>query len=111
MKYNTNYNTAVHWLRNNIICYNNIVEIDPQFEYHSSLYNEENDIYNEVYQFYLTDCTEDDVTFLKKHFNLLFAYSPLLELYVLLVDHYGTSWDYVYWTTDLESAKRELGQS
>lgn len=46
-----------------------------------------------------------------EHFNLLFVYSPKLDLYVLCVDHYGTSWDYVVCITDLENAKRELGES
>jgi len=110
MKYSTNYATAVNWLHNNYILCNNIVEVDPAMEYNEELYDEENDEYHEIYQFYLSDCSEDDIQFLREHFGLLFAQSPLLNLYVLLVDHYGTSWDYVPCDTDLESAKRELGQ-
>ena len=34
----------------------------------------------------------------------------LLDCYILCVNHYGTSWDYVYCDTTNEYAKRELGE-
>jgi hypothetical protein len=40
-----------------------------------------------------------------------YLYSDLLDLYILCVDHYGTSWDYVYCETTNEHAARELGES
>lgn len=64
----------------------------------------------EIFQWFLTDCSEGDVEFLRKHFGLLFTYSDKLDLYVLCVTHYGTSWDYVEWETDLPQAKRGLGE-
>lgn len=48
--------------------------------------------------------------YLEKTFGLLFTYSDLLDKYILCVDHFGTSWDYVEWTTTNELAKRELGE-
>lgn len=58
----------------------------------------------------LQDCTDDDVEYLEQTFGLLFTYSDLLDKYILCVDHFGTSWDYVEWTTTNELAKRELGE-
>jgi hypothetical protein len=109
-KYGTNYRVAVEWLNNSLILCNNITVID------STVYNnlrfsiDDEGEYLEVYQWFLTDCTDDDVDYLEEHFGLKFTYSELLETYVLCVDHYGTSWDYVYCDTDLECAKRELGE-
>ena len=64
----------------------------------------------EIFQWFVTDCSEFDVNYLREHFGLLFTYSNLLECYVLCVDHYGTSWDYVEWTTDNPNAERKLGE-
>lgn len=103
----TNYKTAVNWLNGSLILCNDIVNIDNsvlencRFEY----YNEETDEYKEIYQYFLTSYTLDDVRFLEQHFNLLFSYSETLDLYILCVDHCGTSWDYVHCYTDLESAE------
>lgn len=111
MKYQTNYATAVHWLGNSFILCNDIATKDNELEYEFDYYNEESDDYIDIYQYYLTNCTKRDVEFLSEHFGLLFAYSPMLDLYILCVDHYGTAWDYVSCDTDLEYAQRELGQS
>lgn len=103
----TNYKTAVNWLNGSLILCNDIVNIDDsvlencRFEY----YNEETDEYTEIFQYFLTSYSSDDVLFLEKHFNLLFSYSEKLDLYILCVDHWGTSWDYVTCYTDLESAE------
>lgn len=110
MNYPTNYRKAVKWLNNSLILCNNIVN-DP------SLYDnmrfpliDEDDNAIEIYQWFLTDCSESEVEFLEQHFGLKFTFSDALDLYVLCVDHYGTSWDYVYWTTDLEQASCGLGE-
>lgn len=109
MMYKTNYKKAVKWLNNSLILCNDITN-DP------SLYDnmrfpliDEDDNVCEIYQWFLTDCSESDVEYLEQHFGLKFTFSDALDLYVLCVDHYGTSWDYVYWTTDLEQAQCELG--
>jgi len=110
MQYKTNYRVAVHWLHNNYILCNDIVNIDQDFEY-PEMESEDEESNYEYFQFLLSDCSEDDVSYLKEHFDLDFGYSPLLGLHVLCVSHYGTSWDYVTWTTDLENAQAELGQT
>ena len=92
----TTYSTAVHWLHNNIIMCNNIAELDSTIWENArfELENENGD-FIDIYQFFITDCSEWDVEFLEKHFGLLFTYSELLDKYILCVDHLGTSWDYV----------------
>ena len=112
-KFGTNYKVAVNWLGNSLILCNDIPEKDCSIydNMRFNSYDEENDTYTEIFQWYLTDCTESDVEYLEEHFGLLFTYSDMLDLYVLCVDHYGTSWDYVYCETDLECAARKEGES
>ena len=69
-------------------------------EVYANEYNSE-----EIYQWFLTDCGEDDVEFLRLHFGLLFTYSDKLDLWVLCVTHFGTMWRGVDWETDLEQAE------
>lgn len=122
-KFRTNYQVATSWLNNALILCNDITEIDNSVYENQRFSNwinwetgEECDADDEkatevdIYQWYLTDCTEDAVKFLEKHFGLLFTYSDLLDLYVLCVDHFGTGWDYVEVETDLENAARKLGE-
>lgn len=108
-KYKTNFRTAVNWLNNNLILCNNLPEVDEsifdnmRFDY----YNEEDDEYIDIYQWFITDCNETDVEFLEQHFSgIYFAYSEKLDCFILCVDHFGTAWDGVYCETDLEMAKR-----
>ena len=100
----TTYLKAVNWLHNTRILCNDICHIDEFFWDNLRFELEEGD---EIFQFFLTNCTESDVEFLEEHFGLLFAYSQLLDLYVLCVDHYGTSWDCVPTYTDIEMAKNK----
>lgn len=99
----TNYSTAVNWLHNSLILCNDIVNIDESFWENCRF---DFDEVGDIYQFYLTNCSKSDVVYLEEHFGLLFAYSELLDLYVLCVDHYGTHWDSVLCYTDLETAKK-----
>ena len=110
--YQTNYRVAVDWLDLNLIRCNEIPEIDPSVfdNIRFDSYDEENDEYREIYQWYLTSASDDDVSWLEQHFGLEFTYSELLGLYVLCVTHFGTSWDYVYWECDFPEAERELGE-
>lgn len=96
MERQTNYFLASHWLNNSLVLCNDITKIDTDFDYRFDIYNEESDTCRDIFQYFITDCSEDDVLFLEKSFGLLFGYSPLLDCYILCVDHYGTSWDYVY---------------
>ena len=110
--FKTNYDVAVNWCNNSRILCNNIAEIDPSVydNMRFDLFNEEDDTEKEIYQWFITDCADEDVEYLEQTFGLLFTYSDLLGKYILCVDHFGTSWDYVYWTTTNELAKRELGE-
>lgn len=107
-KFTTSYKVAAHWLHNSLILCNSITEVDPSIIDNSrfEVYDEENDSYTEIYQYFLTDCSESDVEFLEDHFGLLFTYSDVLDLFVLCVDHYGTAWDGVPCETDLEDAPK-----
>ena len=110
MKYDTNFYVASHWLRNNLILCNEIPNFDESiWENFRFDYYQDGETEKEIFQWFLTDCSENEVEWLEQHFGLLFTYSEKLDLYVLCVDHYGTAWDYVYWTTDIKNAKAELG--
>ena len=111
--FKTNYKVAVNWLDNAIILCNNITEIDPSVwdNVRFDTYDEENDTYTEIYQWFITDCSEKDVEYLEQTFGLLFTYSDLLDKYILCVDHCGTSWDYVECDTTNEIAACKLGES
>lgn len=111
--YATNYRTATQWCNNSFVLCNNLPSIDPSIydNMEFSLYDEETETENEIYQWFITDCSEWDKNFLAEHFGLLFTYSDLLDCYILCVDHWGTSWDYVYTETDIEMAERKLGES
>lgn len=96
----------------NIWLFNKAPELsDCDFEYEVGTdYDEENDTYTDIYQYYLIDidqCTIKRLQQLKQN-DIIIAYSPTLEEYVLMVDHYGTSWDYVMTsfepTTNFEEA-------
>lgn len=94
----TTYKEAVNWLHNNFVLCNNIVNVDESIydNMRFSYYNEDDNSYIDVYQWFVTDCTESDIEFLEKYFGLLFTYSDKLDCYILCVDHWGTSWSYVH---------------
>ena len=93
----TTYKEAVNWLNNSFVLCNNIVEIDQSIydNMNFNLYDEESDSYLDIFQWYITDCNQADVEYLTKYFDLKFTHSDILDCYILCVDHFGTSWDYV----------------
>lgn len=92
----TTYSEAVNWLHNDFVLCNNIVDIDESIWDNMRFnYYDEDDNPTEIYQWYITDASQSDVEYLEKHFGLLFTYSDKLECYILCVDHFGTSWNYV----------------
>lgn len=103
----TDYFTAVHWCNNNFILCNNIANIDNSIFENArfDFYDEEAGTYTEIYQYFITDCSESDVEFLEENFpDLLFTYSDMLECYILCVDHFNTMWKDVETETKLEYA-------
>lgn len=85
------YKNAVEYFNNSLILCNNISEIDEFLFENCELCNVEQD----YYQYYLTDCSKDDAERLRAWFGLNFLYSEKLDLYILCVDHWGTSWSSV----------------
>ncbi|MCM1497314.1 MAG: hypothetical protein NC124_02495 [Clostridium sp.] len=92
----TTYRIATKWLNNSYILANDVQNEEGFWdECRFETYNEENDCYIDLYQFYITDASLGDVEYLEKNFGLKFSYSNNLDCFVLCVDHYGTGWDYV----------------
>ena len=91
------YRNAIKYFNNSFVLCNNITEIDESIFY--SDYNIINDGFyeseQEIFQYFITDCTEWDAKYLNKYFGIQFLFSEKLDCYVLPVFHYGTSWDYV----------------
>lgn len=129
--FRTTYATAVNWLGKDCVMCNNIVDVDPSVwdnmrfpiyyweDEDGNTYDDECDVpegkhaeekSTEIYQWFLTSFSEGDVEWLEEHFGLLFTYSEALGLYVLCVDHWGTSWDCVAIDTDLKNASCKEGE-
>jgi hypothetical protein len=87
------YSDAVKRFNNNLILCNNIPEFD--FTLYDNvrfpLFDEHEDAID-IYQWYITDCTENDVLYLEDWYNLKFTYSEVLDKFILCVDHWGTPW-------------------
>ena len=93
------YKTAVHWRHNSIIQFEEIWNLDDEF-----YENIPEVLDGDIYQTFMTDCSDGDVEYLKERFpELIFGYSFKFEKWFLCVDHYGTAWDWV----ELEIAKRK----
>lgn len=97
------YNTLVHYYGNVILC-NNIMQLDPDLFNNIEVGNITED--TEIYQAYITDYTASEVDYYKQltqdNNDIIIAYSELLDNYILLVDHLGTSWSYVNTDIGLE---------
>ena len=98
------YRRLIDRISNGIWLFNKAMELsDYEVNYEvNSAYDEETDSYAEIYQQYLIDISDYMIKNLNdiKCKDVIIAYSEKLEEYILLVDHYGTSWDYVL--TDIE---------
>ena len=112
-KYNkVSYKRLIDRISSRIWLFNNAPKLsnyDFNFEIGSD-YDEEADEYTEVYQYYLIDIENYTLKKLQELNcdDLIIAWSETLEEYVLMVTHFGTSWDYVLTdiepTTDLDEA-------
>ena len=94
----TTYSIAINWLRPSLVLCNNIAEIDQSVFDNArfSFYDEDEEMETEIFQWYLTNLSLDDVEWIEKNFpDMKFTYSDLLDCFVLCVDHFGTGWDYV----------------
>lgn len=98
------YKRLIDRISNNIWLFNNapkLSEYDFEFEIGND-YDEETGEFIEFYQYYLIDINPYMIEKLQKLKckDIVIAWSEKLEEYVLMVDHFGTSWDYVL--TDIE---------
>lgn len=95
MRYFCDYNTAVKWCHNSFILFNELNELDENIW--ENYPENEDGVFPEIFQTFITDCTDFDVRYLKERFpSLYFVWSDKFCKWFLLVDHFGTSWDFVY---------------
>jgi len=73
-------------------------------------YDEESDDYIDIYQYFIVDFENFNLDFMQKYCQneIILYYIDELDLYILGVDHFGTSWSYVLtdfeYTTDYENS-------
>lgn len=98
------YRRLINRISNGIWLFNNAPKLSNyDFEYVvNSDYDEETDEYVDIYQYYLIDIDSYMIEKLQnlKIDDIIIAWSETLEEYVLMVTHFGTSWDYIL--TDIE---------
>ena len=97
------YSQMIDKYCDNLILNNSIMETaaknDLYFElYSGSDYDEENDYYIDIYQYYII--SEADAERLAENTNEIIYYNDDLDIYLLGVSHFGTLWSIV--DTDLK---------
>jgi hypothetical protein len=93
---NLSYATLCKLCFTDMILCNNITDIDESIYDNLEWQPDEEDDdweYPEIYQFYLVDT--DSYFFEEYKENFLMSYSDKLDLWVLCVGHFGTSWKYI----------------
>lgn len=102
------YKRLVERLVGDIVLCNNITNVDDEIwdnvdESYLIDEDEMNDL--DIYQYYICNVGEWEKEQLKGT-GVILSYSNVLDCDVLMVDHFGTSWDYVMtdvdWTENLE---------
>lgn len=83
-------------------------QVGPNIQCSNCDYCEEE---NEIFQWFITNCSQSDVEYLTKTFGLLFTYSNMLDCYILCVTHFGTMWSGVDWETTNKHAERQCGET
>lgn len=108
--YLTHYSTAVNWLKNSFIMFDELPEYDEEAP--ADVYaeeDEEQEYPREIFQYFISDCNDIEAEYLTEHFpDLHLYYSSVFFKWFLLVDHWGTSWDNVETRTDLKEAADQL---
>lgn len=102
------YSRVIEKFIGNIVLCNNIEELDDSiFENAVNLYNKDMKKKTEIYQYYLCNIDEWEKEQLIE-MGIIISYSDMLGCNVLMVDHFGTSWDYVMtdieWTENIEES-------
>lgn len=90
-----NYRAMIEFCCDNLVLNNTIVDNGTfWFEpYCGEEYDEESGVYIDIYQYYII--SERDAERLSTYTNEIVIYNDDLDIYLLCVTHYGTSWDYV----------------
>ena len=83
-----------------ILCNNIINDYEDMELVNGSEYDEEDDTYTEIYQYYIID--DNLANRLIDNTNEIIYYHNRLDIYVLGVDHFGTNWQYVLTDFKLE---------
>ena len=98
----TSYSTLVDRFVDNLVLCNNILNLD-EFLFDNIVVGEIGED-TEIYQAYIIDIANYNIEYLQENLentnDIIIAYSNMLDCFVLLVDHFGTSWDYV--STDIK---------
>ena len=71
--------------------------------YNGTDYNEEDDCYYDVYQYYVISSYGAEI--LERYTDEIVYYLPAIDIYVWGITHFGTSWDYVL--TDIKINEEE----
>jgi hypothetical protein len=108
-----NYRTLTDFIFTDMILCNNIVNYSDNWDLElGDDYDEESQENIEVYQYYIVDFDnwrlekyKEYLEETKKESNLLLWYDYELDIYILGISHYGTSWDYV--PTEIEIKQDE----
>ena len=122
------YRTIIERYAEDIVLCNNIVDIDESvwgnleggYWYEDEdgnertkedYYNDESGTieqhYSDIYQWYLCNLSEFEKEQLQKA-GVILSYSDMLDLDIICVDHWGTSWDYVLTNVPLFDTWEEL---
>lgn len=86
-----------------ILCNNIINDYEDMELMNGTDYNEEDDTYEDIFQYYIID--DDTARRLINNTNEIIYYHNRLDIYILGVTHYGTNWHYVL--TDFKLIKDE----
>ena len=76
-----------------ILCNNIASDYDDLELVNGADYDEEADYYEDIYQYYII--SDDTAKRLMEHTNEIIYYHNRLDIYILGVNHYGTSWSYI----------------
>lgn len=100
------YSTIIKRYVGNIILCNNITKVDEYL--FDNIIVGEVDLDTEIFQYYIIDnIYEYDIEMLLEFEpnTVIIAYSEVLDKHILMVDHFGTSWDYVLTNVGYEVVK------
>ena len=85
------YKTVIDIYISDIVLCNEIAKLDDSIFYNV---NKNFDEETEIYQYFLCNLSEYEQEKLT-NCGIILSYSDMLDCDVLMVDHFGTSWDYV----------------